>query len=177
MEGIPDDLNYELQMKDGIIHVYDNAAALKQEQLHSLPYPDLETFAIDMSYILAMIADGPTWAHAKNSMFLATAQIDSIQDSELQQSLYKLGGSHIQCFVDLIVYCLRKTYCHRRLNFLASKFHLHEMMNEMAELKELKSVPHRDFYNVRKVGLHVHNYLCKILCNNSWRFSSSVCGR
>lgn len=27
------------------------------------------------------------------------------------------------------------------------------MLNEMAELKELKSVPHRDFYNVRKVGL------------------------
>lgn len=25
------------------------------------------------------------------------------------------------------------------------------MLNEMAELKELKSVPHRDFYNVRKV--------------------------
>lgn len=46
----------------------------------------------------------------------------------------------------------RKTYCHRRLNFLASKFYLHEMLNEMAELKELKSVPHRDFYNVRKVG-------------------------
>lgn len=46
----------------------------------------------------------------------------------------------------------RKTYCHRRLNFLASKFYLHEMLNEMAELKELKCVPHRDFYNVRKVG-------------------------
>lgn len=45
----------------------------------------------------------------------------------------------------------RKTYCHRRLNFLMSKFYLHEMLNEMAELKELKSVPHRDFYNVRKV--------------------------
>lgn len=45
----------------------------------------------------------------------------------------------------------RKTYCHRRLNFLMSKFQLHEMLNEMAELKELKCVPHRDFYNVRKV--------------------------
>uniref|UniRef100_A0A3Q1H2T9 AMP deaminase n=1 Tax=Anabas testudineus TaxID=64144 RepID=A0A3Q1H2T9_ANATE len=105
MEGIPEDLNYELQMKDGIVYVYDNAEALKQEHPHSLPYPDLETFAIDLSHILAMIADGPT-----------------------------------------------KTYCHRRLNFLSSKFHLHEMLNEMAELKELKRVPHRDFYNVRKVG-------------------------
>jgi len=47
----------------------------------------------------------------------------------------------------------RKTYCHRRLNFLGSKFYLHEMLNEMAELKELKGVPHRDFYNVRKARL------------------------
>lgn len=60
MEGIPEDLNYELQMKDGIVYVYDNAEALKQEHPHSLPYPDLETFAIDLSHILAMIADGPT---------------------------------------------------------------------------------------------------------------------
>lgn len=46
-----------------------------------------------------------------------------------------------------------KTYCHRRLNFLSSKFYLHEILNEMAELKELKSIPHRDFYNVRKVTI------------------------
>ncbi|XP_020492105.1 AMP deaminase 3b isoform X1 [Labrus bergylta] len=113
VEGIPENLNYELQMKDGIVHVYDNAETLKQEQPHRLPYPDLETFAIDLSHVLAMIADGPT-----------------------------------------------KTYCHRRLNFLASKFYLHEMMNEMAELKELKLVPHRDFYNVRKVDTHIHAAAC-----------------
>ncbi|KAM9352448.1 AMP deaminase 3b isoform 1-T1 [Symphorus nematophorus] len=113
MEGIPEDLNYELQMKDGIVHVYNDADALKQQMPHSLPYPDIETFAIDLSHVLAMIADGPT-----------------------------------------------KTYCHRRLNFLASKFYLHEMLNEMAELKELKSVPHRDFYNVRKVDTHIHAAAC-----------------
>ncbi|KAM9808186.1 AMP deaminase 3-like [Neosynchiropus ocellatus] len=113
MEGIPENLDYELQMKEGIIHVYDSAEALTQEMPHSLPYPDFETFAIDLSHVLAMIADGPT-----------------------------------------------KTYCHRRLNFLASKFYLHEMLNEMAELKELKSVPHRDFYNVRKVDTHIHAAAC-----------------
>ncbi|XP_075993784.1 AMP deaminase 3b [Genypterus blacodes] len=113
MEGIPEDLNYELKMKDGMVYVYDSVEALKQQQPHGLPYPDLETFAIDMSHVLAMIADGPT-----------------------------------------------KTYCHRRLNFLGSKFYLHEMLNEMAELKELKGVPHRDFYNVRKVDTHIHAAAC-----------------
>ncbi|AWP07799.1 putative AMP deaminase 3-like, partial [Scophthalmus maximus] len=59
-----------------------------------------------------------------------------------------------------ITAALMKTYCHRRLNFLASKFYLHEMMNEMAELKELKGVSHRDFYNVRKVDTHIHAAAC-----------------
>ncbi|XP_053180252.1 AMP deaminase 3 isoform X2 [Scomber japonicus] len=113
MENIPENLNYELQMKDGIVNVYDSAEALRLNQPHDLPYPDLETFAIDLSHVLAMIADGPT-----------------------------------------------KTYCHRRLNFLSSKFYLHEMLNEMAELRELKSVPHRDFYNVRKVDTHIHAAAC-----------------
>uniref|UniRef100_A0A8C6WRL9 AMP deaminase n=1 Tax=Neogobius melanostomus TaxID=47308 RepID=A0A8C6WRL9_9GOBI len=112
-EGIPDDLGYLLKMRDGIIEVYDRPEDLEQSRPHLLPYPDLETFAIDLSQVLAMIADGPT-----------------------------------------------KTYCHRRLNFLESKFHLHEMLNEMAELKELKCVAHRDFYNVRKVDTHIHAAAC-----------------
>nr|XP_020645581.1 AMP deaminase 3 isoform X3 [Pogona vitticeps] len=51
-----------------------------------------------------------------------------------------------------------KTYCHKRLNFLGSKFGLHEMLNEMSELKELKSNPHRDFYNVRKDRQTFHRF-------------------
>ncbi|MBN3279790.1 AMPD3 deaminase, partial [Polyodon spathula] len=109
----PENLNYQLKMSDGIIYVYDNEKMMKSNEPRSLPYPDLETFAIDLSHILALLADGPT-----------------------------------------------KTYCHRRLNFLGSKFYLHEMLNEMAELKELKSVPHRDFYNVRKVDTHIHAAAC-----------------
>ncbi|XP_027017324.1 AMP deaminase 3b isoform X3 [Tachysurus fulvidraco] len=113
MEDIPQNLNYIMKMKDGIINVYDDAEALSKDMPHRLPYPDMETFTIDMTHVLAMIADGPT-----------------------------------------------KTYCHRRLNFLNSKFYLHEMLNELAELKELKSVPHRDFYNVRKVDTHIHAAAC-----------------
>uniref|UniRef100_A0A8C5FQI0 AMP deaminase n=1 Tax=Gadus morhua TaxID=8049 RepID=A0A8C5FQI0_GADMO len=113
LEDLPEDLGYLLQMKDGIVRVYSSPEALEQQQPRDLPYPDLETFSVDMGQVLAMIVDGPT-----------------------------------------------KTYCHRRLNFLESKFHLHEMLNEMAELKELKKVPHRDFYNVRKVDTHIHAAAC-----------------
>uniref|UniRef100_A0A8C5GW54 AMP deaminase n=1 Tax=Gouania willdenowi TaxID=441366 RepID=A0A8C5GW54_GOUWI len=112
-EDLPEDLNYHLKMKDGIVNVYENNEDLENERPHDLPYADFETFVVDLSHILTMIADGPT-----------------------------------------------KTYCHRRLNFLISKFYLHEMLNEMAELKELKKVPHRDFYNVRKVDTHIHAAAC-----------------
>lgn len=60
MNNIPENLNYELKMKDGIVNVYNNTKDLKMIRPHDLPYPDLETFAIDLSHMLAMIADGPT---------------------------------------------------------------------------------------------------------------------
>ena len=82
-------------------------------EAHSLPYPDLETYTVDMSHILALIMDGPM-----------------------------------------------KMYCHWRLNFLESKFSLHEMLNEVSEFKELKSNPHWDFYSVRKVDMHIHAAAC-----------------
>lgn len=73
------------------------------------------------------------------------------------ESLQTLEVSKLESLMRLLNYgfspfiTCRKTYCHRRLNFLESKFSLHEMLNEMSEFKELKSNPHRDFYNVRKV--------------------------
>ena len=51
----------------------------------------------------------------------------------------------------LLVFC-SKTLSYRRLKYLESRFQLHTMLNEMKELKAQKMVPHRDFYNVRKVN-------------------------
>uniref|UniRef100_A0A9L0RYP3 AMP deaminase n=2 Tax=Equus TaxID=9789 RepID=A0A9L0RYP3_HORSE len=113
LDDAPPNLGYLVRMQGGILFVYDNQKMLECQEPHSLPYPDLVTYTVDMSHILALITDGPT-----------------------------------------------KTYCHRRLNFLESKFSLHEMLNEMSEFKELKSNPHRDFYNVRKVDTHIHVAAC-----------------
>lgn len=44
-----------------------------------------------------------------------------------------------------------KTFSYRRLRYLESRFQLHVMLNEMKEVKAQRMVPHRDFYNVRKV--------------------------
>ena len=53
-----------------------------------------------------------------------------------------------------------RTYCWRRLQFLTHKFHLHELLNENLEVKEQKELPHRDFYNCRKVDNHIHAAAC-----------------
>lgn len=74
--NIPEDLNYELKMKDGIVYVYDNAEALRENQPHDLPYPDFETFAVDFSHVLAMIADGPTWVAKTNRHTTAAMPVE-----------------------------------------------------------------------------------------------------
>ena len=46
---------------------------------------------------------------------------------------------------------LRKSFAHRRLKYLDYRYSLHSLLNESRELAAMKNVPHRDFYNVRKV--------------------------
>ena len=62
-----------------------------------------------------------------------------------------------------------KSFAFRRLCYLDSRFNLHEMLNEHKELKAQKLVPHRDFYNVRKVS-----GVCSML--SRWKVSCS-CSR
>ncbi|KAL9045168.1 MAG: hypothetical protein Q9214_001753 [Letrouitia sp. 1 TL-2023] len=50
-----------------------------------------------------------------------------------------------------------KSFAFRELQILDGKFNLHALENSYAEIMESKSVPHRDFYNVRKVDTHVHH--------------------
>ena len=37
---------------------------------------------------------------------------------------------------------------------------MHRLLNDSDEASEQKRVPHRDFYNVRKVDTHVHLSSC-----------------
>ena len=49
-----------------------------------------------------------------------------------------------------------KSFCYRRLQYLKLKYELHCLLNEVKEWAAIKSTPHRDFYNVRKVDTHIH---------------------
>ena len=48
------------------------------------------------------------------------------------------------------------SYCYRRLQRNESRFQLHVMERQADEVSEQRRVPHRDFYNIRKVDTHVH---------------------
>ncbi|KAL7932888.1 hypothetical protein V8C35DRAFT_305738 [Trichoderma chlorosporum] len=50
-----------------------------------------------------------------------------------------------------------KSFAFRRLQYLEGKFNLYSLLNEYQETADSKKVPHRDFYNVRKVDTHVHH--------------------
>ncbi|KAJ3037994.1 AMP deaminase [Rhizophlyctis rosea] len=53
-----------------------------------------------------------------------------------------------------------KSFAFRRLRYLESKFSMYVLLNEYQEMADSKRVPHRDFYNVRKVDTHVHHSSC-----------------
>jgi AMP deaminase len=53
-----------------------------------------------------------------------------------------------------------KSFAFRRLQYLEGKFNLYVLLNEYQEIADTKKVPHRDFYNVRKVDTHVHHSAC-----------------
>ncbi|KAI0436011.1 hypothetical protein F4803DRAFT_557418 [Xylaria telfairii] len=53
-----------------------------------------------------------------------------------------------------------KSFAFRRLQYLEGKFKLYALLNEYQETADTKKVPHRDFYNVRKVDTHVHHSAC-----------------
>lgn len=67
---------------------------------------------------------------------------------------------HMNKLFHMIVDGPLKSFSYRRLSFLSAKFQVHSNLNEHRELGAQKSVPHRDFYNVRKVDTHIHASSC-----------------
>jgi AMP deaminase len=53
-----------------------------------------------------------------------------------------------------------RTFAFGRLKILDARFDLHSRVNYLAEVWAQKAVPHRDFYNVRKIDNHVHHSAC-----------------
>ena len=53
-----------------------------------------------------------------------------------------------------------QSLAYKRLQLLEQRFEMHVLLNQEREAAAQRSVPHRDFYNVRKVDTHVHHSAC-----------------
>lgn len=57
--SLAENLGYHVQMKDGVVYIYGDKAAVGRNEPKDLPYPSLEHFVDDMNFLLALIAQGP----------------------------------------------------------------------------------------------------------------------
>ncbi|XP_065187419.1 AMP deaminase 2-like [Sycon ciliatum] len=75
---------------------------------------------------------------------------------DLQQPDFLVFVQDFKEMLALSVHGPVKSFCYRRLRYLELRYQMHELLNEQKELGAQRGVPHRDFYNVRKVDTHIH---------------------
>jgi len=63
----------------------------------------------------------------------------------------------LRSLMAVVVAPAARSFCHLRLKLLGERFAMHATLNDRQERLEQAAVPHRDFYNVRKVDTHVHH--------------------
>ncbi|KAI9297613.1 AMP deaminase [Neoconidiobolus thromboides FSU 785] len=90
---------------------------------------------------------------------------NSQEDLENGKYLYEVPSikehfSDLEFILQIISDGPTKSFAYRRIRYLESKFQLYSLLNEYQELAASKGVPHRDFYNVRKVDTHIHHSAC-----------------
>ncbi|KAL1873827.1 hypothetical protein VTK73DRAFT_711 [Phialemonium thermophilum] len=116
------------------------------DDLLPVPGPDELTFRLD-DYGVYQVFDGGAGAEAGRSPVVQVPTIkEYYMDLEDILSISSDGPS--------------KSFAFRRLQYLEGKFNLYVLLNEYQETADSKRVPHRDFYNVRKVDTHVHHSAC-----------------
>ncbi|KAJ1914510.1 AMP deaminase [Mycoemilia scoparia] len=102
-------------------------------------------YAMDESGVFSVYANGTDLG--KNKKF---SKVPSIKE------FYK----DLNFILETISYGPTKTFAFRRLRYLEARWQLYYLLNEREEMQQSKMVPHRDFYNVRKVDTHVHLAAC-----------------
>ncbi|XP_068774582.1 AMP deaminase 2 isoform X1 [Struthio camelus] len=107
----------------------------------------------DLGFGLKMV-DGVVHVYTKQDVTDKSTELD-LPYPDLQEFI-----ADMNFLMALIINGPIKSFCYRRLQYLSSKFQMHVLLNEMKELAAQKKVPHRDFYNIRKVDTHIHASSC-----------------
>ncbi|XP_029857088.1 AMP deaminase 2 isoform X2 [Aquila chrysaetos chrysaetos] len=114
---------------------------------------DPQTMPADLGFGLKMV-DGVVHVYTKQDLTDKSTELD-LPYPDLQEFI-----ADMNFLMALIINGPIKSFCYRRLQYLSSKFQMHVLLNEMKELAAQKKVPHRDFYNIRKVDTHIHASSC-----------------
>ncbi|KAK7136551.1 hypothetical protein R3I93_016777 [Phoxinus phoxinus] len=138
LRGSPVDSDMRVHMPVSETHPYDG------RHMTSLPP--------DAGYTCAML-DGVVHVYTAQNQDKST-ELD-LPYPDLQEYI-----ADMNVMMSLIINGPVKSFCYRRLQYLSSKFQMHVLLNEMKELASQKQVPHRDFYNIRKVDTHIHASSC-----------------
>uniref|UniRef100_A0A8C2Y9S3 AMP deaminase n=1 Tax=Coturnix japonica TaxID=93934 RepID=A0A8C2Y9S3_COTJA len=114
---------------------------------------DPQSMPADLGFGLKMV-DGVVHVYTKQDLTDKSTELD-LPYPDLQEFI-----ADMNFLMALIINGPIKSFCYRRLQYLSSKFQMHVLLNEMKELAAQKKVPHRDFYNIRKVDTHIHASSC-----------------
>ncbi|KAJ5243664.1 hypothetical protein N7489_003760 [Penicillium chrysogenum] len=117
----------------------------------------------DMEELLPLPKESPwTYRLDGNSVYQV---FDSEASADQQTPIVRIPSLRdfymdLDAVVDVSTDGPAKSFAFKRLSYLEGKFQLYTLLNEYQEMADSKKVPHRDFYNVRKVDTHVHHSAC-----------------
>jgi AMP deaminase len=114
-------------------------------EISPVPGPHDMTFELDENGIFQIYESSESGSSRAPAAHIPTIK-DFYLDLEKIQNISADGPS--------------KSFAFKRLQYLEGKFNLYVLLNEYQEMADSKRVPHRDFYNVRKVDTHVHHSAC-----------------
>lgn len=107
----------------------------------------------------------PLPATTTHELKMVDGVVSVFDDASAQEPIYKVGS--LKEYYDdyfevkrIINFGPVKTLSYKRLQLLEARFNLHTLLNSDRELMAQKAVPHRDFYNIRKVDTHIHHSAC-----------------
>ncbi|XP_034441911.1 AMP deaminase 2-like isoform X2 [Hippoglossus hippoglossus] len=153
----------ELGMKSVDFGVYDDIAETPVDNDAPVHAPASETHPYDNQDPLNMPADtgyGCKMVDGVVHVYTNKSNMDQSAELDLPYPDLKEYIGDMNVMMSLIINGPVKSFCYRRLQYLSSKFQMHILLNEMKELAAQKKVPHRDFYNIRKVDTHIHASSC-----------------
>uniref|UniRef100_A0A673LZY8 AMP deaminase n=1 Tax=Sinocyclocheilus rhinocerous TaxID=307959 RepID=A0A673LZY8_9TELE len=122
-------------------------------ETHPYEGQDMKNLPPDSGYSCRMV-DGVIHVYTAQNPTDESTELD-LPYPDLQEYI-----ADMTLMMALIINGPVKSFCYRRLQYLSSKFQMHVLLNEMKELAAQKKVPHRDFYNIRKVDTHIHASSC-----------------